>query len=240
MVICDGFVGNVLLKAGEGAVEFLFSTLKEELARLMPDLPGDAGPKIAGSLRRLKSRFEYEEFGGGPLLGIRRHVHHLPRQFRNAGDQERASGRRHDGRRSPRRLDRRATGWCAATWNRSGFGRGRICRRGAAGGFGRCLTGKHDLLENSTLIQNNSLPAEKGSEETVDLTTIIREVDGWPVDDRIHLIEAIWDRIVESGEDVDLTQAQKAELDRRLAELDVAPNEILQWDDITTHLRRPR
>ena len=71
VVICDGFVGNVLLKAGEGAVEFLFSTLKEELARLMPILPGDAGPKIAASLKRLKTRFEYEEFGGGPLLGIR-------------------------------------------------------------------------------------------------------------------------------------------------------------------------
>ncbi len=54
VVICDGFVGNVLLKAGEGAVEFLFSTLKEELARLMPTLPGDAGPKIAASLKRLK------------------------------------------------------------------------------------------------------------------------------------------------------------------------------------------
>jgi phosphate acyltransferase len=71
VVICDGFVGNVLLKAGEGAVEFLFSALKQELARLMPDLPGDAGPKVAASVRRLKSRFEYEEFGGGPLLGIR-------------------------------------------------------------------------------------------------------------------------------------------------------------------------
>jgi phosphate acyltransferase len=71
VVICDGFVGNVLLKAGEGAVEFLFSTLKQELARLMPELPGDAGPKMAASLKRLKSRFEYEEFGGGPLLGIR-------------------------------------------------------------------------------------------------------------------------------------------------------------------------
>jgi phosphate acyltransferase len=71
VVICDGFVGNVLLKAGEGAVEFLFSTLREELARLMPILPGDAGPKVAASLKRLKTRFEYEEFGGGPLLGIR-------------------------------------------------------------------------------------------------------------------------------------------------------------------------
>ena len=71
VVICDGFVGNVLLKAGEGAVEFLFSELRQELARLMPDLPGDAGPKIAASLKRLKTRFEYEEFGGAPLLGIR-------------------------------------------------------------------------------------------------------------------------------------------------------------------------
>src|SRR5262249_29736286 len=58
-------------KAGEGAVEFLFTTLREELAHLMPDLPGDAGPKVASSLRSLKTRFEYEEFGGAPLLGIR-------------------------------------------------------------------------------------------------------------------------------------------------------------------------
>ena len=71
VVICDGFVGNVLLKAGEGAVEFLFSTLREELARILPELPVDAGQRIAASLHTLKSRFEYEEFGGGPLLGIR-------------------------------------------------------------------------------------------------------------------------------------------------------------------------
>ncbi len=71
VIICDGFVGNVLLKAGEGAVEFLFSELKEELARMMPDLPGDAGQKIGAGLKRLKTRFEYEEFGGAPLLGIR-------------------------------------------------------------------------------------------------------------------------------------------------------------------------
>jgi putative addiction module component (TIGR02574 family) len=74
----------------------------------------------------------------------------------------------------------------------------------------------------------------------MDLTTIMREVSGWPVDDRIHLVEAIWDRIVDSGENVDLTDAQKADLDRRLAELDAAPHEILHWDNITAHVRRPR
>ncbi len=72
VVVCEGFVGNVLLKAGEGAVEFLFSTLKQELGRLLPTLPAEAGPAISGGLRELKTRFEYqEEFGGGPLLGIR-------------------------------------------------------------------------------------------------------------------------------------------------------------------------
>jgi glycerol-3-phosphate acyltransferase PlsX len=71
VIICDGFVGNVLLKAGEGAVEFLFASLREELARMMPDMPIEAGHRVAGGLQRLKSRFEYAEFGGGPLLGIR-------------------------------------------------------------------------------------------------------------------------------------------------------------------------
>jgi phosphate acyltransferase len=70
VIVCEGFVGNVLLKVGEGAVEFLFSTLKQEFARLLPELPNEAGHKIVTTLKALKTRFEYQEFGGGPLLGI--------------------------------------------------------------------------------------------------------------------------------------------------------------------------
>ena len=71
VVVCEGFVGNVLLKAGEGAVEFLFSELKQELARLLPSLSLEAGQSLSGRLKTLKARYEYQEFGGGPLLGIR-------------------------------------------------------------------------------------------------------------------------------------------------------------------------
>ncbi len=71
VVVCEGFVGNVLLKAGEGAVEFLFSVLKQEMARLLPSLPPEAGLGIGAGLKDIKARFEYQEFGGGPLLGIR-------------------------------------------------------------------------------------------------------------------------------------------------------------------------
>jgi phosphate acyltransferase len=71
VVVCEGFVGNVLLKAGEGAVEFLFATPKQEMARLLPTLPAGAGQAVSAGLKELKTRFEYQEFGGGPLLGIR-------------------------------------------------------------------------------------------------------------------------------------------------------------------------
>ena len=40
-------------------------------AAACPSLPAEAGQTIAASLKELKTRFEYEEFGGGPLLGIR-------------------------------------------------------------------------------------------------------------------------------------------------------------------------
>jgi glycerol-3-phosphate acyltransferase PlsX len=71
VVVCEGFVGNVLLKAGEGAVDFLFATLKQELASLLQGLPAELGQAMGGGLGSLKARFEYQEFGGGPLLGIR-------------------------------------------------------------------------------------------------------------------------------------------------------------------------
>jgi glycerol-3-phosphate acyltransferase PlsX len=71
VIVCEGFVGNVLLKAGEGAVEFLFAELRQEMARLLPSLPHESGQAISARLKELKARYEYHEFGGGPLLGIR-------------------------------------------------------------------------------------------------------------------------------------------------------------------------
>jgi len=71
VIVCEGFVGNVLLKSGEGAVEFLFSALKQELGRLLPELGPELAGKLGASFKDLKTRFEYQEFGGGPLLGLR-------------------------------------------------------------------------------------------------------------------------------------------------------------------------
>ena len=98
VVVCEGFVGNVLLKAGEGAVEFLFTALKKELGPLLPTLPPEAAGKLVAGLRGLKTSFEYHEYGGGPLLGIRGRLHHLPRLVRPPRDPQRPAGRRDHGR----------------------------------------------------------------------------------------------------------------------------------------------
>lgn len=71
VVVCEGFTGNVLLKMGEGAVEFLFGELKQEMGKYLGMLPPEMGGKLGGGLASLKSRYEYKEFGGGPLLGIK-------------------------------------------------------------------------------------------------------------------------------------------------------------------------
>lgn len=71
VIVCEGFTGNVLLKSGEGAVEFLFTELKQEVIKLLPRLSPEYGKAVVSGLKELKARFEYAELGGAPLLGIR-------------------------------------------------------------------------------------------------------------------------------------------------------------------------
>jgi glycerol-3-phosphate acyltransferase PlsX len=70
VIVADGFVGNVVLKTGEGMIA--------DLARVMRDalLGGSmitklATAMLAPALRRLGKKFDYETYGGAPLLGLR-------------------------------------------------------------------------------------------------------------------------------------------------------------------------
>jgi phosphate acyltransferase len=66
VVVCDGFVGNVVLKVCEGVFEFLMKvTAKEILGALEVERP-----KAQQAIQSLVSRYDYHEHGGAPLLGI--------------------------------------------------------------------------------------------------------------------------------------------------------------------------
>jgi len=68
VVVCDGFVGNVVLKVSEGLSETLMDLIKTQIAS---DLSGKlAGAVIRPRLRKLVKRLDYAEYGGVPLLGV--------------------------------------------------------------------------------------------------------------------------------------------------------------------------
>jgi putative addiction module component (TIGR02574 family) len=52
------------------------------------------------------------------------------------------------------------------------------------------------------------------------------------IDDRIALIEEIWDSVVAEQEQTPLTEAQKTELDRRLAAYEENPANVIPWEQI--------
>lgn len=70
VVVTDGFVGNVVLKAGEGVVADLGKLLRETL--LGGSLLTRLGTMLlAPALRKLRRRLDYETYGAAPLLGLR-------------------------------------------------------------------------------------------------------------------------------------------------------------------------
>lgn len=68
VVVCDGFVGNVILKSAEGLAAAVASMMREELARSWSSRLGYllAKPAFAGFRRRV----DYREYGAAPLLGV--------------------------------------------------------------------------------------------------------------------------------------------------------------------------
>jgi glycerol-3-phosphate acyltransferase PlsX len=68
VVVCDGFVGNVILKTCESISVAIFAWLKHELARTpMRKLGALLARK---SFRSIRAKTNYEEYGGSPLLGV--------------------------------------------------------------------------------------------------------------------------------------------------------------------------
>lgn len=68
VIVCDGFVGNTVLKLLEGIVPALFSLVKG--AFKSSPIATMAGIVVRPELRKIHQRFDYSEYGGAVLLGI--------------------------------------------------------------------------------------------------------------------------------------------------------------------------
>jgi glycerol-3-phosphate acyltransferase PlsX len=68
VVVCDGFVGNVVLKTSESVAHTIGSWLKTEFRATPIRMLGAA--LLRGALKTIKNKMDPELFGGSPLLGV--------------------------------------------------------------------------------------------------------------------------------------------------------------------------
>jgi glycerol-3-phosphate acyltransferase PlsX len=72
VVVCDGFVGNVVLKSSEALFGFIGSTIREELVRNVKRKIGAVLSKSA--FKDMKTRLGPDQHAGAPLLGLRGNI----------------------------------------------------------------------------------------------------------------------------------------------------------------------
>jgi glycerol-3-phosphate acyltransferase PlsX len=72
VVVCDGFVGNIVLKSSEALFGFIGATIKEEMVRNPKRLLGAALSKSA--FRDMKVRLSPDQHAGAPLLGLKGNI----------------------------------------------------------------------------------------------------------------------------------------------------------------------
>ncbi len=65
VAVCEGFVGNVVLKLTEGVVDGLFKAIKQELMNEVL-----LAMRFKSVMKRIYKKYDYNEYGGAPLLGV--------------------------------------------------------------------------------------------------------------------------------------------------------------------------
>jgi len=66
VIICEGFVGNVVLKVSEGMASMMLRRLAQQVMEALPEQKSH----VAGAFQHAARQYEYNETGGAPLLGI--------------------------------------------------------------------------------------------------------------------------------------------------------------------------
>ena len=69
VIVCDGFVGNVVLKVGESVAVYFKDLVKKEFTA--NPLRKLGALLLAGALKSIARKMDYAEYGGAPLIGVK-------------------------------------------------------------------------------------------------------------------------------------------------------------------------
>jgi putative addiction module component (TIGR02574 family) len=71
----------------------------------------------------------------------------------------------------------------------------------------------------------------------MDVMTIMKEVGNWPVEDRLRLIEEVWDSLSDRASGAVLSETQKQDLQHRLDAYRDDPKNGSSWDEVKSRLK---
>lgn len=66
----------------------------------------------------------------------------------------------------------------------------------------------------------------------MDFSSALSAISSMSIDERMRLVEAIWDGIASEQPQPQLSDAQKRELDRRLAAHEASPHDVVPWEEV--------
>ncbi len=71
----------------------------------------------------------------------------------------------------------------------------------------------------------------------MDVTATLNEIATLSIEERIDLVQDIWDSIAAESTCSDLTETQKLELDRRIADDEANPDNVMTWEEIKASIK---
>ncbi len=72
----------------------------------------------------------------------------------------------------------------------------------------------------------------------MDITATLNEIVNLKIEDRIRLVQAIWDSIEAEQAYPEFTDEEKQELDDRIAESDANPDNVMTWEEVRNFIRK--
>lgn len=70
----------------------------------------------------------------------------------------------------------------------------------------------------------------------MDMQAVLSEVQGWTVEERLRLIEVVWDGLADTVGGDDLSDDVRRFLDRRIADADANPDAVSSLEDVWTRV----
>jgi putative addiction module component (TIGR02574 family) len=72
----------------------------------------------------------------------------------------------------------------------------------------------------------------------MDFTATLNDIKTLSIEERIRLVQAIWDSIAAEQAYPEITEVQKQELDRRINDYEANPDNVMTWKEIKASIKR--